>query len=111
MVYRCDPVCPGHWRALGIGNRNQIHVMEFSVDRGQTSQIESPMERGHRGDGLPSRKRKMKIINMKMHNVKTPRIPKYQLEHPYIVSEWIDCVLCLPPKRPRANWNEICRRD
>src|SRR5690349_19974003 len=86
------PVGPGHRCALGIRDRDEIHVAKFPMQGDNIRDVQPAVHGRYRGDILPTRYREMEIIDMKIDDIEVRRLPCYQFDHSHVVCNWIDNV-------------------
>src|SRR5207248_172880 len=103
------PVRPSQRRALGIGNRDQRHVGERSIERNQVLQVEPPMERRCLSPAELPAERKMEVITMEMDQVELGCMLPHHFEHENMMSKRVERI-GIEPQPARTNRNQSgCR--
>src|SRR5258708_7217216 len=74
------PINPGQRDSLGIRNGYQGNFIKLFIEGQQVGQVEAAMQRGHVGDGMPARQRKMQIVDMEMNDVEGSRFAENLLQ-------------------------------
>src|SRR5580704_17303245 len=88
-MYGGDDVRICNQPPLVIGDRHQRHVAEADIKRLEVGKVLAAVERGHCPIGDMPEKRKMKLIDVEMQNVKVFRELAYPVEHQHVIRDWV----------------------
>jgi hypothetical protein len=95
MMHGADPVRPDHWLALGVGDRDEIHLRKFSKESLEFRDVEPAVECGHGWKTLPTCDREVQIVDVKVNDVKFGAVLSNDFEHSYVVCKRVGYIRSL----------------
>src|SRR6476660_2221984 len=95
---------------LGVGDRDQRHVVEPRIKRVQIREVLAPVQRGHSAARDVPKQGEMELIDVKMQDVKLVGSLADAIEHQHIIRDRI-AHAGVETKRLRDARNEIGRGD
>jgi hypothetical protein len=109
MMDGADPVRPDHGLALGVGDRDEIHLGKFSKESLEFRYVEPAVECGDRRVVLAACDGEVQIVDVEVDDVEFACILTDDFEHSYVVCKRVDYIRSLESQGVLADGTQFGR--